>query len=213
MNYSKNTVQVSAVAILKKPLFRMVMIFAFLLTGGEVVMALEQPKYDLIESVDEIEIRQYESYIVARTFVEGGFNDVGNEAFKRLGGYIFGDNREDQKISMTAPVTQGKSTEDGDYWVTFMMPSSFSLQSLPQPTDDRVQMVERPPQVFAVLKYRGGWSEKKYQQNENKLRQLLAKQTRWSVSGDPVWARYNPPFVPAFLRRNEILIPVSGPGK
>ena len=86
-------------------------------------MAIEQPDFNVVaeDESKNYEIREYDNHIVAETLVQGDFNKVGNTAFKRLGGYIFGDNEADQKISMTAPVTQ-QATEQG-YIVRFYMPS------------------------------------------------------------------------------------------
>ncbi len=179
------------------------------LFGMEFALALEQPEYVVVAEYDEWEVRHYKPYIAAMTRVTGSFEKVGNQAFKRLGGYIFGDNARDEKIAMTAPVAQGRSSETGDYWVTFMMPSEYDMAALPDPADGRVEMVQVPARHLAVVKYRGGWSQKKYRQHEQRLRDALAAQADWQIAGEAVWARYNPPFVPPFFRHNEVMIPVT----
>lgn len=169
---------------------------------------VEEPAFEIIDRIGEIEVRRYEAHNVALTQVEGEFSDVGNQAFRRLAGYIFGDNSSDTKIAMTAPVSQA-ATEPGRYWVTFTMPREYDMNSLPTPDDDRVQLRAVPAETMAAVRYRGGWSEEKYHENERILLQALAASPRWQVSGPAVWARYNPPFTLPFLRRNEVLVPVS----
>lgn len=173
-----------------------------------VAAAIEEPAYEVIDQVGDIEIRSYVSHTVAMTRVEAPFAKVGTTAFRRLAGYIFGSNAGQQKIAMTAPVSQGRN-EDGSYWVTFMMPSEHSLESLPLPDDAEVRLVERPPQILAAIRYRGGWSQEKYLEHERALNEAISASPRWTAQGEPVWARYNAPFVPAFMRRNEVLLPVT----
>lgn len=170
--------------------------------------AIEEPHYDVVDTLGDIEIRSYAPHNVAMTRVEADFDQVGNRAFRRLAGYIFGDNERDQKIAMTAPVSQGKDAQGG-YWVTFMMPAEYPLDSLPLPDDAEVKLVPRPAQTMAAIRYRGGWGEQKYAEHEQALMRALAKSARWVVTGEPVWARYNAPFVPPFMRHNEVLVPVA----
>ena len=159
--------------------------------------------------------------IVAETFVDGQFEDVGNEGFRRLAAYIKGENRKKQTISMTAPVSQADASENiamtapvnqqkaGRRWrITFMMPSKYTMETLPEPTDDRIVLRRVPGQLMASLKYSGTWSRKRY---EEKRARLLSGLPEWGLRplGEPIFARYDPPFMPWFLRRNEVLIPVE----
>jgi len=170
-------------------------------------MAIEQPRFQVIDKVDAVEIRSYEPMNVARTRVHGDFGKVGNKAFRRLAGYIFGDNAGDRKIAMTAPVSQVK--EGDEYSVTFMMPSKYTIDELPKPQDKDVELVHLPAQTMAAIRYRGGWSEKLYRANETRLKAAIRDSTKWKISGEPVWARYNSPMMPSIFRTNEILVPVS----
>jgi len=179
-----------------------------LMLGANTSMAIETPKYKKLESFKDIEFRQYETMTIARTLVQGDFKAVGNAGFKRLAGYIFGENKDEKKISMTAPVSQSRADEDS-YWITFMMPSQYDVDELPVPKDDRVKVSRLTEQTFAVISYKGGWSEKAYRKHEAKLLAQLKEAKDWEVTGEPVWARYNPPFVPAWFRTNEILVPVT----
>ena len=191
-----------------------------LLTGNQ-AMAIEKAKYDVVESDLEFEIRRYAPQIVAETFVEGEFEKVGNEGFRRLYEYISGNNRKKESISMTAPVTQeGESQkiamtapvnqvrENNKWRITFLMPSKYSLEELPEPLDERVVLKEDPERIFAAIKYSGTWSKARYVEKKSLLEDFIAGRGL-KVSGEAIWARYDPPFMPWFLRRNEVLIPIE----
>jgi hypothetical protein len=107
---------------------------------------------------------------------------------------------------MTAPVLQ--SAGNGSFEISFVMPSSWTLQSLPVPNDKRVVIREISPVRVAAIRYSGFWSEDNYRAHMKALMAAL-KREHLSATGEPVWARYDPPFMPWFLRRNEILIPIS----
>lgn len=177
-------------------------------------LAIYKPEYVVLEKTGELEIRQYPALIVARTRVQADFEDAGNMAFRRLAGYIFGDNAEKQKISMTAPVTMApvtrapEATGAGAYWVSFFMPEEYQLADLPSPTDGSVEITRVPATKMAVVIYKGGWSEGNYDTHRERLMMLLSG-TRWKVNGEPVWARYNSPFRPSFMRTNEVMVPVE----
>jgi hypothetical protein len=193
-----------------------------LIGAGGQAMAIEQPVYRVIDNESDLEIRQYEPYIVAETWVEGEFGKAGNEGFMRLFRYITGSNQGRAKISMTAPVAQQSAgqkiemtapvalTGEGrGHWVSFMMPSQFTLATLPRPADERVRLREVPGSVMAVVRYSGFWSEKRYQKEEARLRSFIAER-RLVPAGEPQFARYDPPYMPPFMRRNEIMIPLVG---
>lgn len=184
-------------------------------------MAIEKAKYTVLEKQDDFEIRQYESQIVAETYVEGELEAVGDEGFRRLYGYISGDNQKKQSISMTAPVGQESNSEkiamtapvgqgkmDNRWRITFLMPAEYTLETLPQPTDSRVKLVRDPGRLMAAIRYSGTWSEAGYEENKALLEEFIEKRGL-TKAGDPVWARYDPPFMPWFLRRNEVLIPIE----
>jgi effector-binding domain-containing protein len=192
-----------------------------LVFGGIEAMATEEVKYRVLESSGDFELRQYESSIVAETTVEGDFHEVGNEGFRRLFDYISGKNRKKQSIPMTAPVSQEPSSEKipmtapvnqekvGEAWrITFLMPSSLTMETLPKPLDPRVKLMKIPGRLMAALSYSGTWSRERYEGKEQRLKELI-RQRGLKIEGEPVFARYNPPFMPWFLRRNEVLIPVG----
>lgn len=186
-------------------------------------MAIETPKHQVLKRYADFELREYPSYVVAQTEVEGDQTEVGSEAFSRLAGYIFGGNQGAMKIAMTAPVTQvpaqGQkiamtapvtqvSTGPRRWRVQFMMPSEYSLQTLPEPKDPRVHLRVLEPRRFAAIRYSGTWSQKNYDDHLDKLRGAMRREGL-IAKGEPVWARYDPPFMPWFLRSNEILIEVD----
>lgn len=187
------------------------------LTTGGALMATERPSFVVERRTQDLEIRQYRPYVVAQTEVDGPMEAAGNEGFRRLAGYIFGGNGTGQKIAMTAPVGMAPLPEEtrltrtgSGFMVQFMMPSSFTLASLPRPKDGRVVFLEVPARRIAALAYRGNWSQARYQAHLEKLNAALAVEGL-KAKGSPVWARYDPPFVPAFMRTNEILVEVQTP--
>lgn len=191
------------------------------------LMAIEEPKYTLIEKNDAFEIRKYAPYLVAQTEVTGTFDEMGNKAFRILFKYISGENQQRSKIKMTAPVIK-ESTENNGLKIqmtapviqeidkinpksatfSFVMPQSFTLATLPIPLDDRINLKEIPAKTVAVLKYSGGWGEEKYKKNEAILLKALDEADIITI-GKPSFARYNSPFVLWFMRRNEIMIEVQ----
>jgi len=185
--------------------------------------AIEETKYEVIESEGEFELRQYSAHVVAETFVEGDFGKAGNEAFNRLAGYINGQNRRKQTIPMTAPVSQEVDSvkipmtapvnqeRAGEKWrFTFLMPSEYTLETLPEPLDSRVELKRMPERLMAALKYSGTWSRSRYEERKEQLMEWISRRGLKQI-GESVFARYNPPFMPWFLRRNEVLIPVDRP--
>ena len=184
-------------------------------------MAIEKAKFEIIESDLDFEIRKYAPQIVAETFVDGDFEKVGNEGFRRLYDYISGNNRKEQSISMTAPVTQeGKfqkiamtapvsQVRENNMWrITFLMPAEYSIDELPEPLDGRVKLVEDPERIVAAIKYSGTWSKSRYDEKKSLLEEFIDERGL-KAAGEAIWARYDPPFMPWFLRRNEILIPIE----
>ncbi|MDH3726158.1 MAG: heme-binding protein [Myxococcales bacterium] len=190
---------------------------AIAMLGGEGV-AYETPKYRVVEAFGEIEIREYAPYLVAETTVDGDLESAGNRGFRILAKYIFGDNQGQRKIAMTAPVNQEKTegtkiamtapvTQEkaGDkYTIQFMMPSEYSREDLPASNDPRIAIREIPARSFAAVRYSGTWSKRNYEKHLAQLLDTLGAEGYEPV-GEPIWARYDPPFKPWFLRRNEIL--------
>jgi hypothetical protein len=184
-------------------------------------MAIEEAKYEVIKKDKQFEIRDYAPHTLADTVVEGSMEGAGNKAFGLLFRYISSGNRSRTKLAMTAPVSQEPTGEKinmtapveqqrvkNGWIVSFMMPRSYTLQTLPEPEDARVTLRQVPARRMAAVRYTGFWSEKSYLRHKSELESWIHKKGL-TIAGDPVWARYNPPFSPWFLRRNEILIPVD----
>jgi hypothetical protein len=184
-------------------------------------MAIEEPPYTVVKAYEDFEVRRYEPTIVAEVVVQAGLEDAGNQAFGILAGYIFGKNKGERKIAMTAPVSQTpvkiamtapvsqSATPDGMV-VQFTMPREWTMATLPEPLDSRVKLREVPGRTVAVIRYSGFWSEARYREHLERLEQALKREgIAWT--GEPVWARYNPPMMPWFLRRNEIWLEVAKP--
>jgi hypothetical protein len=173
-------------------------------------MSYETPSYRVVEQIGDVELRRYEPYVVAETLVSASLEQAGNRGFRLLAGYIFGANTtaggDSTKISMTSPVIQDRVGEE--YRVRFMMPSSYTDESLPTPNDSRVTISEVEPQLLAAIRYGGRWTRHGYEQHLAKLTAALESAGRTAV-GEPIWARYDPPWTPWFRRRNEVLVAVD----
>jgi hypothetical protein len=194
---------------------------AFILIGTVNSMAIEEAPYTVLKSSDKFELREYAPHILAETIVEGDQEGAGSRAFRRLFRYISGDNRSQSKVAMTAPVSQAKAGEkismtapvgqqrEGEKWaVSFMMPSSYTMETLPTPDDASITLRQVPARRMAAVRYSGFWSEANYRENLKELQEWIRTQGLTAV-GEPVWARYDPPWTLWFLRRNEILIPLA----
>ena len=183
--------------------------------------AVDEAEFKVVEREDRFEIRDYSPQILAETIVGEDMEDAGNVAFRRLFKYISGENTLTNKIAMTAPVGQERTSEkiamtapvsqqaEGDRWaVSFMMPQSYTMQTIPRPTNTQIRLREVPARRVAAVRYSGFWSEKRYKRYLEQLQGWM-KRKGLKPAGDPIWARYNPPFTPWFMRRNEILIPLE----
>jgi hypothetical protein len=182
--------------------------------------AIDEPAYTVVQTTDVFEVRQYAPYLVAEVLVPGPVNEAGSQGFSLLGGYIFGKNKGERKLDMTAPVTQQAAPPvklemtapvtqaaapggSGQFVVQFVMPKGYTLATLPEPLDARVKLREVPGGRVAVIRFSGSWSQSTYEEQLQKLRSALAAAGMATV-GEPVSSRYNSPFSLPFLRRNEI---------
>lgn len=184
-------------------------------------MAVEEAKYTVSEKQDKLEIREYAPAIIAEVIVYGDFENASSVAFRKLFNYISGENTAREKIAMTAPVSQKPQPEkiamtspvgqrkSGEGWaVSFMMPATYTMETIPVPDDPAVVLREIPAYRAAAIRYSGRWTEKAYREQYALLQEWI-RVKNLEVSGEPVWARYNAPFTPWFMRRNEILIPIG----
>jgi effector-binding domain-containing protein len=186
-----------------------------------VTVGIEKAKYQVIEKEGKFEVRQYKPQIVAETIVESDFDKAGNTAFRKLFNYISGDNRKKESIAMTAPVNQKSGSEkiamtapvnqqksEGNYVVSFLMPSKYTMEILPEPLDSSVRLRQIPAHKIAAIRYSGSWSRKKYEAKKILLEEFI-KNKGLRITGQDIFARYDPPFQIPFLRRNEVLFEVE----
>lgn len=197
--------------------------------AADVAMAYEEPVYEVVGEYEEYEVRKYAPYIIVETTVEGDFEDARNAAFRRLFAYISGDNQTAEnvdvdpdiagtsrdggtKIEMTIPVVSTNPEEDptgaDNYTTYFVVPSKYTLETVPRPTDDRIRIREIPERLVAVRQYSGRTNAQNYLGNERVLLDALGRD-RIEVVGEPVFAVYNGPFTPWFLRRNEVMVEIT----
>ena len=183
--------------------------------------ATEEPEYQVVSELADIEVRQYAAYAVAEVVVPGPAGKAGGQAFPILAGYIFGKNKGERKFAMTAPVTQTaapvtlemtapvtQTAAPGGFLVQFVLPKGVTVASAPEPLDARVQLREVLPAQVAVIRYSGFWSAKNDAQHLAKLQGAMrAADLPWT--GEPVYSRYNAPFTPWFMRRNEIWLSLA----
>ena len=196
-------------------------VFLTAMLWSSFALSIERPKFTLEKQDDDFELRVYEPTLIAETSVEGDFSEAGNLGFRRLASFIFGENLAQTKIEMTTPVSQqtpgekiemtapvGQQTDGKKFLVSFTMPSSYTMETLPRPKDPEVRIRQLPARRVAVITYSGSWSESRYQEKLEALRSWVGKQGL-SADAEPVFARYNPPIMPWFLRHNEILLDIS----
>ena len=208
--------------LLRKPRVNIFSLLIFIFWGTN-LSALEEPKYSVLKEYENFEIRNYDSYLVAEVDIEGSYNKTGNEAFRILAGYIFGDNQSSTKMNMTAPVESEaiQSSEKmnmtapvfsnknfNGYTYRFVMESKYTQETLPVPNNSKIRITEIKDRVMAVISFSGRWSQKNFEKHEQILVNDL-KNAGIGVASEAIYARYNAPFTPWFLRRNEIMFEID----
>ena len=209
----------------KKLMWWMIAVVAVALLGaalwGPIVSNVEQPKYNVVESSGSIEIRDYTPMIVAEAQVSGDRHEAIGKGFRIIADYIFGNNTAAQKVPMTAPVTQQGSEKiamtapvpppgDGNSWtVRFVMPDSYTMETLPKPNNPAVSLKEIGAKRFAVIRFSGMGGKDSLRRHTKKLNDFISAENLTPLSA-PTYAFYNPPWTLPFLRRNEVMVEVSG---
>ncbi len=185
-------------------------------------MTEEQP-FEVVRHCPGFELRRYPAHVVAQVTVSASFDRAGTIAFRSLFGYITGQNRSRSSVAMTAPVVQSaagsekvamtapvvqRAADDGDYVIAFVLPAAMTADTAPIPTNPDVHVRTIPGSLTAAKAYSGRWSESSYQRHCTELLNAVAAEGLRPI-GAPRFARYDPPFKPWFLRRNEVLVDVE----
>jgi DNA gyrase inhibitor GyrI len=188
--------------------------------GGPLASQVEQAHYTVVEAYGAIEIRDYPPMRVAEVEVSGERTVAIRQGFRILADYIFGNNIPAQKVSMTTPVTQHAKrekiamtapvtqTSDGKSWVVrFVMPASYTLQTLPKPSNNAVRLKELPKSRFVVVRFSGLAGAQSLKKHTAELESFISAHTLKAKSA-PIYAFFNPPWTLPFLRRNEVMIEI-----
>lgn len=185
-------------------------------TWGLIMSNVEQPKYQIISSDGPIQLRTYNPLIVAEVKMQGERQQAIYAGFRLLADYIFGNNKANNKIAMTEPVTQQEGQKiamtapvtqqsNGDEWsVHFTMPSKYTMDTLPQPNNKAVILKEIPAKSYIVIKFSGLATKNNITKQEKKLQDYV-REKKINTIGKPIYAFFNPPWTIPFLRRNEIM--------
>jgi hypothetical protein len=190
------------------------------LMGG--AMANEEPRYELVKKEGDFEVRRYQPMIIAEVLVTGALSEASNKGFRQIADFIFGNNedpvkKQSEKIAMTAPVTMEADTSSkiamtapvtmegaGGAWkMAFVMPSKFTMDTLPKPKNPNITIKQMPAQQLAVVTFSGWVDEEKLAAQTTRLNEWMTKNGLKS-SGSVQLSRYNPPWTLPFWRRNEV---------
>jgi hypothetical protein len=166
----------------------------------------KEPKYEILESYDKIELRLYESFIVAEVECYGVRKEAIKSGFRILASYIFGNNTASTKLPMSIPVTQQKM--DGGWKIRFMLTQASDLQELPKPNNEKINLFTVAPKKIAAIRFSGVADDERLKRYTAQLHEF-ADSHKWNLKDPPILAFYNPPWTLPFLRRNEILFELS----
>ncbi|MFG2110901.1 SOUL family heme-binding protein [Micromonospora chersina] len=184
----------------------------------------ERQPYRVVARHPGFELRRYPAHLVAEVRVHGSFESAANEAFRPLARYLSGANRSrravsvtspggeesagSERIAMTAPVLQEEGERPGSWLVQFVMPAGFTPATLPEPKDPLVTTREIPGQLAAAMRFSGRWSARAFERRATELGRAVTAAGLRPI--DAVrYARFDPPWKPWFLRRNEVVLPVA----
>jgi hypothetical protein len=171
-------------------------------------------KHEIIRKLDKVEIRRYPEIVIAKV------SNYESDSFGLLFRFISGDNKTKEKVKMTAPVVEQDASQEikmtspvlsdfsNEGYMAFVMPSEFKLETTPSPSDSRVKIEKIPQRIVAVLRFSGTWSEDHFKEKTEELLQELAN-AKVKTKGSVFTMLYNPPFIPGFLRRNEVAVEIE----
>ncbi|MBM0274663.1 SOUL family heme-binding protein [Micromonospora tarensis] len=183
----------------------------------------EQQPYRVVSRHPGFELRRYPAHLVAEMRVQASFTRAPIEAFRPLAGYLAGANRArhpvgsaasatttasgSTKIAMTAPVVQIEGERPGAYLIQFVLPAAVTTDTAPEPVDARVRIREVAAQLAAAMRFSGRWTEPAFSQRATMLGRSVTA-AGLQPTGAIRYARFDPPWKPWFLRRNEVVLPV-----
>jgi hypothetical protein len=186
-------------------------------------MAIESPRYQIVYKDKKFEIREYEEYIVAEVEIDGEFSSALQNGFRVLAEYIFGGNTSraridmtvpvteqavsSEKIAMTAPVTSSPIEEGKKYRIAFTMPSKYTLENLPEPTNRMISFHKVSRHRAAALRFSGNLNSKLAARKTKELETWL-DENKYPRKNGFIFAQYNPPWIPGIFRKNEVLTEV-----
>ena len=186
--------------------------------AGPIMSDVERPGYEVISSAEAgIEIRRYAPMIIAQVTMQGAREEAIGDGFRLLADYIFGNNTVSQEIAMTAPVQQQASEKiamtapvqqqaEGNAWtVSFVMPSEYTMETLPKPNNERVTLKQVPTKRVIAITFSGTNSDKNIAEHEEQLKAYI-QANNLQTTGQPTYAFYNPPWTLPPMRRNEVMI-------
>ena len=184
-----------------------------LMFATPVLAEYDIPDYIIVLQEGDLAIRDYAPVMVVETQVTASRRDAPGDAFRKLARYIGGKNKADLDIPMTAPVAQTQAspsgTNEAEKWsIQFFLPRDLTATNTPQAIEEGVNVRFLEAQTFASVSFRGTQTDEKVSDNMRKLKGFVEQQG-YQVSGPPVYAFYDPPFIPWFLRDNEILLPIE----
>ena len=180
----------------KKKFFQNVSLFLFSLIMFS--QQNETQKYEVVKSLENIEIRFYPPSMKAKV--------SSNRNFSKLFKYISGNNDKNEKIAMTSPVymtqTKGKSTME------FVLPSKYSIETAALPKDKDIQVYSSKPGYYAAIKFGGYSNPDKVKTHHQILLKTVKKNNLSVLNEEPIALSYNSPYK-VFNRRNEVLIQIN----
>lgn len=183
-------------------IFIIIMLIAF---SGSMMSQVEHPQYVIVEKFENIEIRKYPKMVIASSEVEGSRADSINQGFKLVANYIFGENDQKEKISMTAPVMQQSKSSENDWTISFVMPRDYSFAKLPSPNDSKVKLTELSSKKMIAIRFYGSTNEENLQIHREMLEEFV-KNKKYKTIGNSIYAFYNPPWTLPFMKHNEIML-------
>lgn len=205
---------------MKKKIFVAILVLIVVLVFGAAMIGpimsnVEVPAYKILKKEQNIEIRQYPPLIIAEVKTAGSRQDSIGNGFRILADFIFGNNEGEKQLSMNGPITQQEGIKiamtapvqqeqtDTEWAISFIMPSKFSIDTIPNPINDRIKIIQIPSKRYAVITFSGRSTEANLTKHTNEL-EIYMNGSSYSKVGNAKYAFYNPPWTLPFLRRNEV---------